>query len=525
MYNGFLGGIGQGLSSFSSAYMTALNYQLEKAKAQALTDYQNKQAAAADQTATAASANAYTDMLNKLGGPAAFPNAKKLRMQVPSDVQNQDLDDMLDKMKAPDQDQANGPDPGPALPSQTANAAGLLSTAVNPGQPTPLSPGPGAPIPLPPGMVGPPAPGARGMVGPPAPPQPTQAARSPFEQGQGFIGPHLPITGQPASSAQMPPILPSLAKSPGLMAIPPKPNPFAPAQGLYGIFQPGQYPSEQTRQMALGNLKTVADKNLEGKGQVYGLNRQTLQPELISPSGGPLTPQAALELQKGGLESQNLQYGQRSTNQEAMNDFNQNPATIAAKKSAGPMNEMLKVLKEKNPYPTEIQNMLRNSLAVQFGTTDDKALNDIMSSQPVVDQLNSLIEQAKSGTPVKEIINGIAKTALNSHISKTQDMMIEQKKAMATLAAHQGDPNDPGIALDPATMKAYNGAMQAMAAMAKAGTSNAPPPPYQRPGASWKNGWGVFRTPTAPAAPPPHGPTVIQNGHTYNWNPQAQAYQ
>jgi len=40
------GGIGQGLQSFASAYQTALNYQLEKAKAQNLTDYQQMMAQA-----------------------------------------------------------------------------------------------------------------------------------------------------------------------------------------------------------------------------------------------------------------------------------------------------------------------------------------------------------------------------------------------------------------------------------------------------------------------------------------------
>ena len=449
MYNGFLGGIGQGLQAFTSAYQTALNYQLEKSKAAALTDYQQKMADAAQQNSTAASAQAYTDQLNKMGSEIAFPNAAKLRMNLPT--------------------------PPPA-------EGGMNQDNIATGTPPSLGPEPQ-------GLVNPGKPGLlpAGMVGPPTPPQPTQADRTNFENSPAFVGPHLPITGQPLSSAQakLPSQLPAQG-SPGSLPI--GPNPFAPIKGLYGIFKPGIYPTEQERQIALGNMKIVSDKNLESPktGMTYALNRQTLQPEVVS-VGGPLEPQAAQEAKNKQLEGQNLQFGARSTNQAVINDYKESAAFQTAQKSAVPMNAVVKILNQKNPTPEQIQNAMRNVVSVQTGVSDQRALDDLMNSPAIVDKVNNIVARIKAGVPAKEVIYGMAKSAIDQHISNTEIMMLKQQNAAAEMAARGGDASDPGLALDPGAMSAYKGAMKLQGQLPKGYVA-----PNQRPNSGVRNAWGIL---------------------------------
>ena len=165
------------------------------------------------------------------------------------------------------------------------------------------------------------------------------------------------------------------------------------------------------------------------------------------------------------------------------------------------MNAIVKVLTQKNPTPAQIQAVMRNAMAVQTGVTDDKTLNDIMGTPAVVDRINNAMQMIQTGTPVKEVLNGIAKAAIDQHASNVQLMMLAQQKAQAVMAAHGGDPNDPGIQLDPGAMKAYSGALKLQSQMPTGYT-----PPAQRPGATWKNAWGVLpggaQAPQKGQAPP-----------------------
>lgn len=416
-------GIGAGLSSFADAYMNALNYQLLKSRAASDAQYQQTMEQVALRHASTEEA--------EIPIHEAEVNAKFAPYG----------SDVLEYYGRPP---AAGPHGAPmgqssAPPQQQMPPRGLIN-----------------PLPL-------------DQVGPQPSPQLIQQSQNDQVQlrqspvnplGQGLMGPQ-PSPGMLQNS--------QAAQAPGQL----------PAQSQTRVGGPPQFLSQWQREALQKNMaeaammtaKAKADgKNMAYVGDIQGVHLTTQ---------GPYTGDAALAQEKAINENQNLKYAQRSTNQEAMNDYNQNPATQAAKRSAVPMNALIKVLKEKNPYPEEIQGAMRNSIAVQFGNDDEKALDAMMTSPAMTDKLNNYLSMAKSGTPVKEIINGIAQSAINSHVANTQGMIVSQKKAMQILGAHGGNANDPGISLDPNAMRAYQDALN----IQKTIPQNISP--SQRPDSSW----------------------------------------
>lgn len=131
MYNGLIGGIGEGLSSFAQAYQTALNYQLEKQKAANIADYQQQMGMAATQNAATERAKGAAESA-KLGQPGLDIFNKSLN---PPD-QNELSPQALQPTELPSQTVSNPPGfvgpPAPTnLPSQlpAANTPGSLASS------------------------------------------------------------------------------------------------------------------------------------------------------------------------------------------------------------------------------------------------------------------------------------------------------------------------------------------------------------------------------------------------------------
>lgn len=137
MYNGMIGGVGEGLQSFAAAYQQALNYQLEKAKAASLTDYQQKMANVADVNAKGGLLTAW--------GPEAVDKYDPDPNTAAAQKANANVDQMMQGMKN------TGPQ-APPPPDDSEAQPGFMGPPRPPGmlpqpQPQPQIQGPSSPAP------------------------------------------------------------------------------------------------------------------------------------------------------------------------------------------------------------------------------------------------------------------------------------------------------------------------------------------------------------------------------------------
>lgn len=383
MYNGTIGGIGQGLQSFVSAYQTALNYQLEKAKAASLTDYQQKMADAADQNAQTAKTNALSEQaqargkLLELGGSSAL------------DYYGKDI-----------------------LPSNSSPVD--MSGVSN----SPLSQESGANAP----QTAPQA--------PPAPPTPAQANPGLLKANNpGFVGPPM-ANGLITNPANMgPQQLPSQSPPQGLVA------PTSPAQQAQG--GPPQIMAPWQRQALMAAQKEASDKTAEsaaaGTNVTYGVDPQN--PTTIKMiSQGQLSGDAALSAKQKQAQIGTETLGARSPLQNAQNNFNENDSVKAAKQSKVYMDQMLQNLKD--PSPQGQASLFLNALRIKFPSAPDVgSLDELSKSESAPVQMRNMASKYINGTMDPQQINdlvrdGIAtfesnaggyKSAQNDFIQKSTD--------------------------------------------------------------------------------------------------------
>lgn len=198
MYNGTIGGIGEGLQSFVTAYQTALNYQLEKAKAANLAAYQQQMADVANKNSTI-EGQRELDQAKYQGtlGEVAQKNAGTEAAKQLSEAEYQRTQGRSGQLEAISKLVGEG-----GTPALEALAPDMIPGQ---GQQQAPAPAPAAPQPQARGLINPLPPG---LMGPQPSPQMVDESQNRANQGMnGLMGPVQPpgmLQGQMAGTTPTP---------------------------------------------------------------------------------------------------------------------------------------------------------------------------------------------------------------------------------------------------------------------------------------------------------------------------------
>lgn len=396
MYNGAIGGIGEGLQSFVTAYQTALNYQLAKKQQAALENYQDVMSQAAlknsgtETLKQQSEAQYQTGMLgveqNKIPIGQAEANAKFLEMGGTPAAQYYGF-----------------------KPSQNSLQSDQLQTT----QPAPQAPARGLVNPLPPGMVG---------------PQPSQGMVNQSQQrAQGLMNQQQPTSGMLNKGNGPPEILPTFQR---------------------------QFNMEQQKEAN----KLNAESQGKGTAQTWGIDPRTGGPTLLSQ--GPYTGEAALGLEQKKGEILNQATNQRSGNITAVNQFNDDVDTKAARASASPMNRIVQFMNKPNMSPADKEAAFAAAINVMHPETGSgaKTIDDLMKAPGASDRLKNELSKIEGAGLDDNTLNQTISAAADAHIANTQGMQQASQYAKKQ-AQFRGLQQDPGLQINPSVTKAYNSAL------------------------------------------------------------------
>lgn len=419
MYNGFLGGIGQGLQAFTSAYQTALNYQLEKSKAAALTDYQQKMADAASLNAATGVQHEqdeakYTQALGSAAGQNAQTERAKARTEAMNlapgspDFMKAYFPDLMDKstLDAMDAEKASQDQPPAQATPIDQETKGPISSPSVPPQ--------GLINALP--MTG------RGSIGPQ--PSPDMIAASQARAAQ------LPLVGPPAPAglnSQMGPQGPSPQVSSARL---PSQRP-----GMLPTWTPSYLRAAYIdAQKRAGEM--TAESQAKGENIVYGVNpNNPAQIQMVSQ--GKKTGDALLSQQTKLAELNNANSGNRSAQETGQKEFNANPSVAAARQSKVYMDQMLQSYND--PSPQAQASLFLNALRIKFPTAPDVgSLEELSKSESAPVQMRNAASKYINGTMDQQQVNDLVRDGISTYQANMKGFRSAQKDYQDKLVNQYG---------------------------------------------------------------------------------------
>lgn len=395
MYNGTIGGVGEGLQSFVSAYQNALNYQLQKSQAAALANYQDVMSQAASKNASTESAKQQSEAQYQQGMLAndtqkipisqADANAKFLELGGTPAVQYYGF--------PPSQKQTQSDQVQSSQPSTQSQARGLVN-------------------PLPPGMVG-----------PQPSPQMVQSSQQQAQQNQGLMNSPSPGSGMLSGP---PDIVPTYQRN---------------------------FNMEQMK--IAGAKQNESDE--KGTNQKWGIDPKTGMATMLSQ--GQYTGDALLGQQQKQAEIKNAAGNMRSANVLPVTQFNDSVSAKMARASASPMIRLSEFLNKPNMSPADKEAAFAAAQNVLHPETGQEAtsIDDLLKAPGASDRLKNEFSKIQGKGLDDNTLNQAISAAATAHVANTKSM--QQASAYAKQQAQKrGDPTDPGLNVDPNVLTAYQSA-------------------------------------------------------------------
>ena len=457
MYNGMLGGIGQGLQSFATAYQTALNYQLEKAKAASQTAYQQQMADVANKNAATEAAKQSSEaQFQGTQGDVLKQNAATESAKQQSEAEYQKTHGRTEQVEALSKLIGEG-----GTPAVQGYAPDLLPLQSQ-GQPVPVRtpeappPSKGLINPLPPGLMG---------------PQPSpQMVQDSQDQ---------------AAQLQKQPVNPL---GPGLMGPPPPPGMLAQSQALQA--QKAAMPQQGTNSLPYipSNLERSQAFSMAEKG--FMKDPQTGEVKYLP---GPIGDRAKTEDQLKSAEYINAKTNTRSGYGTVASQFKEDAAVVEANKAQTYVAQGLKAYALASKGNTQAQNTLFESAAKAEGLSDTdpkEVLKDGSASQ----RLKNIASQFVNGTVTQKMLDTLVQDMHESYSSRMGAVQAVKPLYVSRAQQAQADPNL--VTATPALDKTLRDSQKIMRSI-PAQTQGEPP--------SLSNGFGLLsgKSTSTPKWPPP----------------------